>query len=109
MDFLKPPDPLRMSGDAGKNWKLFIQRFELFVTASDPPEKPRSAKTKAALLLSIAGEEALEVFNTFTFADSESREDYATVVAKFEQYCATQYSEVHERYVFRNMSQANTT
>lgn len=106
MDFLKPPDPLRMSGDAGKNWKLFIQRFELFVTASDPPEKPRSAKTKAALLLSIAGEEALEVFNTFTFADSESREDYATVVAKFEQYCATQYSEVHERYVFRNMSQA---
>nr|XP_037276685.1 uncharacterized protein LOC119169736 [Rhipicephalus microplus] len=106
MDFLKPPEPLRMSGDADKNWKLFNQRFELFVTASDPPEKLRSAKTKVALLLSIAGEEALEVFNTFTFADSESREGYATVVAKFEPYCATHYSEVHERYVFRNMSQA---
>uniref|UniRef100_A0A6B0V865 Putative tick transposon n=1 Tax=Ixodes ricinus TaxID=34613 RepID=A0A6B0V865_IXORI len=106
MDFVKPPGPLSTTGEISKNWRIFKQRFELFLTASEPSDKPRPKSSKAALLLSIAGEEAIEIFNTFNFAEDESNADYATVVKKFEEYCAAQHNEVHERYVFRNKVQA---
>lgn len=106
MDFLKAPEPLRTTGDLRKNWQLFKQRFEIFLTASETAEKPRPESTKAALLLSVAGEEAIEVFNTFTFAEGESNSDYATVVKKFDEYCDDQSNEVHERYIFRRRTQA---
>lgn len=107
MEFLKPPDPLRFSGDISRNWKLFIQKFNLFLASSETTDKkqPRPETAKGALLLSVAGEEAIEVYNTFTFADGESNLDYATVVKKFEEYCDAQQNEVYERYVFRKRVQ----
>ncbi|XP_077562494.1 uncharacterized protein LOC144178475 isoform X2 [Haemaphysalis longicornis] len=106
MEFLKPPDPLRFSGDISRNWKLFIQKFNLFLASSETTDqKPRPESAKGALLLSIAGEEAIEVYNTFTFAEGESNLDYATVVKKFEEYCDAQQNEVYERYVFRKRVQ----
>ncbi|XP_077552546.1 uncharacterized protein LOC144167016 isoform X2 [Haemaphysalis longicornis] len=106
MEFLKPPDPLRFSGDISRNWKLFIQKFNLFLASPETTDqKPRPEYAKGALLLSIAGEEAIEVYNTFTFAEGESNLDYATVVKKFEEYCDAQQNEVYERYVFRKRVQ----
>ncbi|XP_070377700.1 uncharacterized protein [Dermacentor albipictus] len=57
--------------------------------------------------LSSAGEIA-ENWQAFkqSFGEDESRNDYATVVAKFDAYCAAQQNEVHERYVFRTRVQA---
>nr|XP_054930745.1 uncharacterized protein LOC129386661 [Dermacentor andersoni] len=107
MDFLKPPGPLSSAGEIAKNWQAFKQRFEFFLAASEQPTgKPRTEPCKTALLLSVAGEEAIEIFNTFSFGEDESRNDYATVIAKFDAYCAAQQNEVHERYVFRMRVQA---
>ncbi|XP_070382812.1 uncharacterized protein [Dermacentor albipictus] len=106
MDFLKAPEPLLTTGDLRKNWQLFKQRFEIFLTASEVAEKPRTESKKTALLLSVAGAEAIEVFNTFTFAAGEKNDDYATVVKKFDEYCIAQTNEVHERYMFRRRIQA---
>lgn len=106
MEFLKPPDPLRFSGDISRNWKLFIQKFNLFLASSETTDqKPRPESAKGALLLSITGEEAIEVYNTFTFAEGESNLHYATVVKKFEEYCDAQQNEVYERNVFRKRVQ----
>ncbi|XP_077548085.1 uncharacterized protein LOC144160802 [Haemaphysalis longicornis] len=106
MEFLKPPDPLRFLGDISRKWKFFIQKFNLFLASSETTDqKPRPESAKGALLLSIAGEEAIEVYNTFTFAEGESNLDYATVVKKFEEYCDAQQNEVYERYVFRKRVQ----
>lgn len=105
MDFVKPPPPLRTNGEISKNWQGFKQRFELFLTASETSGKPRKEATKTALLLSIAGEEAIEIFNTFEYQQEEDSSDYKTVVQKFDAYFAGQSNEVHERYVFRSRIQ----
>ncbi|XP_040073489.1 uncharacterized protein LOC120845986, partial [Ixodes scapularis] len=93
-------------GDIGKNWRHFKQKFELFVTASAPGGKPLLGPTQAALLLSVAGDEALEVYNNFILSEGESQQDYATIIKKFDEYCAAQLNEVHERYLFRQRVQA---
>ncbi|XP_077522668.1 uncharacterized protein LOC144133441 [Amblyomma americanum] len=97
MDLLKPPEPLQLSGNLSQNWKRFKQKLELFIKATTPKDDPRSGAAKAALLLSVAGDEALDVFNTFTLGEQEDKEDYDTLVRKFEAYCAEVSNEVHER------------
>lgn len=100
MELLKPPEPLLLSGNIAKNWDLFKQKFELFLRVTEPAKESRPASVKTALLLSVAGDDALEVFNNFVFAESENKEDYATVALKFEEYCRQQQNEVYERYIF---------
>ncbi|XP_075723895.1 uncharacterized protein LOC142765972 [Rhipicephalus microplus] len=80
----QPPDRVRLDGDVSKRMKLFNHKLELFLTASDASEKPRIGATKVAQLLSVAGDEALEVFNYFNFTEGESKNDFETVVKKFE-------------------------
>ncbi|XP_070378661.1 uncharacterized protein [Dermacentor albipictus] len=106
MELVKPPEPLHFTGEISKQWKLFKQKFELFLVASVPDKKPRPDASKIALLLTVAGDDTLEIYNNFTFGDDESRESYATVIAKFDTYCAEQLNEVHERYLFRQRVQA---
>ncbi|CAN7982308.1 unnamed protein product [Ixodes pacificus] len=106
MDLLKTPEPLQLSGNLFENWKRFKQKVELFLKATPSKERPRSEAAKAAVLLSVAGDEALDVFNNFKFEDGENQDDYATLVRKFEAYFAEVSNEVHERYVFRSRGQA---
>lgn len=74
MENVKPPEPLNTLSDTGKSCKLFQQRFELFLDATSP-DKPRSEATKTALLLSVVGEDAIEIYN-FSFLGTESKHDY---------------------------------
>nr|XP_050033160.1 uncharacterized protein LOC126529699 [Dermacentor andersoni] len=100
MELVKPPEHLHLSGSSdniAKNWNLFIQKFQLFLQATASTKEPRSEAVRAALLLSVAGDDALEVFNNFTFLEAERKDDYTTVVRKFEEYCEEQQNEVYER------------
>ncbi|XP_075733513.1 uncharacterized protein LOC142775690 isoform X1 [Rhipicephalus microplus] len=106
MDSLRLPGPLNTTGEASKNWQTFKQRFELFLAASEPSDKQRSVSSKTALLLSVAGEDAIEIFNTLSFTEGEDKADYATVIKKFDEYFTLQTNEVHERYVFRKRVQS---
>ncbi|XP_037512739.1 uncharacterized protein LOC119389511 [Rhipicephalus sanguineus] len=86
MDLLKPPEPLRLSGNLSENWKRFKQRFELFLQATAVEKAPRSDSSKVSLLLSFAGDEVLDIFNNFQYGPEESKECYDTVVQKFDAY-----------------------
>lgn len=103
---LRHPEPLQLTGNLASNWKRFKQKFDLFLQATTSKEHPRTESSKAALLLSVAGDDALDAFNTFQFVDGESQEDYETVVRKFEAYCSEVGNEVHERYLFHLKNQA---
>ncbi|KAL7879765.1 hypothetical protein SRHO_G00020190 [Serrasalmus rhombeus] len=65
---------------------------------------------RIALLLTVAGPQAIEVFNTFEFATVDDKEDYSKVIEKFEAYCSPKKNIVYERYVFRSrLQQAGET
>lgn len=103
MNSLKPPAELRLTGNLEENWRRFKQRLDIYLKATGYALKPDDEK--AALFLHVAGEEALEIYNTFEFAEDEEREAYDTLVQKFEQYCIPRKNETFERYVFRTRQQ----
>ncbi|CAL9691156.1 unnamed protein product [Knipowitschia caucasica] len=101
MNNIRPPEELKLSGNVNENWKSFRQSFELYLLAAGLDDADE--KRKVALLLTVAGRGALDVFNTFQF----DNEDYGLndVVTKFEDYCTPRRNETYERYVFRNRMQ----
>ena len=67
----------------------------------------KSDKQRIAIFLTVAGQEALEIYNTFTFTDEE-KDKYDSVRAKFEAYCKPKINETYERFVFRMRMQKKT-
>ena len=64
MEHLKPPSGLNVDGDVDAHWRAFKQQFALYLTATDGDEK--SDENEVAMLLTIAGESAIDIFNTFS-------------------------------------------
>lgn len=85
------------------NWRCFKQQFELYMAAMGLDSKPDARKI--ALLLTVAGPQAIEVFNTFEFEEVGDRNKYDKVVEKFDVHCSPQKNTVYERYVFRSRMQ----
>ncbi|KAJ8039591.1 hypothetical protein HOLleu_17362 [Holothuria leucospilota] len=67
MDNLSKPSKLQMEENLSQNWKRFKQKFLLYLTAAGYEGK--EAKMKTSLLLHVIGEEALDIYNTFTFTN----------------------------------------
>ena len=103
MEALPPPERLVLSEAPAENWTKFRQRMELYFKATTTtPERTKAQK--AAIFLHVAGQEAIDVFNTFQLTN-EQREDYDVIVQKFEEYCSPKRNETYERYVFRTRLQ----
>ena len=106
MDKFQPPPTLDLTGNIAENWKKFIQRFRLYLEAIE--KSTASHTTKTAILLTVAGSEALDVYNTFTFAttDHVSEQDttikFESVITKFQEHCSPQQNETYQRYIFRS-------
>ena len=62
-------------------------------------------KKQAAILLNIAGEEAIGVFNTFTFAEDNDKDDPEAILAKFQNYCEPKKNITYERHIFNTRVQ----
>ncbi|KAL0150957.1 hypothetical protein M9458_053744 [Cirrhinus mrigala] len=103
MDTLKPPENLKLTGNVDSNWRSFKQQFELYMAAIGMDTKPEARKV--ALLLTIAGPQAIEVYNTFVFNENEDRNKLDDVLAKFTAHCSPIKNETYERYVFRSRVQ----
>ena len=103
MDKLQPPGPLNLQGNLAENWRKWKQRFQLFSSASGLSEKDE--KVKSATLLHVAGEEALEVYNTFTWDSDGDENKVNMIMAKFEAYCNPRKNITWERHVFNTRNQ----
>ncbi|XP_072329748.1 uncharacterized protein [Scyliorhinus torazame] len=88
----------------GVNWKLFKQRFQLFLEASDG--KNASDTRKIALLLSTAGQHAIHIYNSLAFAEGEDKTKYKMVLLKFDEHFSVEVNESFERYLFQQRLQA---
>lgn len=103
MDAVKPPSPLKMTGNVDANWRAFKQQFQLYIAAVGVDR--RADERKIALLLTIAGAEAIEVFNTFVYEQPDDKDKYEEVLKKFDEHCLAKKNETYERYVFRSRLQ----
>ena len=106
MESLKPPEPLSWTGNVDCAWRTFKQRFILYLQAIGLDSKPDARKI--ALLLTVAGPQAVEVYNTFVYASAEDKEKFDKVVEKFDEHCSPKKNETFERYVFRSRTQQQT-
>lgn len=66
------PNPLIFEGSVTENWRRFKQKFVIYNVASGIDKK---TKGKICILLNLAGEQAIETYNTFTYGKGESKED----------------------------------
>nr|XP_023660182.1 uncharacterized protein LOC111840028 [Paramormyrops kingsleyae] len=56
-------------GNLSENWRRRIQQFHLYLAATEKEGKPE--KLQCSLLLQCAGEQAQELYSTFTFANDD--------------------------------------
>ena len=96
MDSFHKPSALSFDGNTSENWRRFKQQFDIYVTASGSEKKDDTVKI--AILLNFAGEDAIEVFNTFQFAEGDEKK-LNKVLEQFEQYCNPRKDVVFETSV----------
>ena len=98
VSFARPPVPLEIStGNPAHSWGKWKQKFEIYLKAIGAAKK--SDEMKVGLLLNHIGEPCLEIYSNFIFLSerddpaggedklpAESPDNYATVMAKFDEY-----------------------
>ncbi|KAK2153818.1 hypothetical protein NP493_2251g00015 [Ridgeia piscesae] len=71
MDKLKPPHELKIAGgNLADRWERFLERFRWYLAAVG--EDGSEDNKKVAILLTVAGAEAHEVFRTFTYEPAKA-------------------------------------
>lgn len=100
---LKAPESLKLTGNVDENWRTFKQQFHLCVAAMGLETMPQARKV--ALLLTIAGPQAIEIFNTFVFHSPDNSEKLDAVLSKFDAHCSSNKNETYKRYVFWSRTQ----
>lgn len=119
MDGFRRPDPVVFDENVAENWRVFEREYDIFIAAAHY-DKP--ARTRAYILLNIAGAEAIERERSFVYAaevldadgqvttPAESREDPECLKRKFREICTPQSNRTMERHKFhsRNQKQGET-
>ena len=78
---IKTPSELSWVGNLADNWKFFIQKFNIYLTATKSNKEPKEFQT--ALLLNMIGDRALKIYNNFSFESQASKENITVVIKKF--------------------------
>lgn len=113
-DGFRRPDPLVFDGNVAEHWRRFEREYDIFIAAAHS-DKP--ARTRAYILLNLAGPEAIERERTFTYAPAvlgdddavirpaESREDPVCLKRKFKEICNPETNVIMERHNFNTRNQ----
>jgi hypothetical protein len=81
-----PPQTLDLnSGNVSANWKKFKQRYLNYEIATGISGKEDA--TRVATLLTVIGNEALDVYDTFVWATVGDDKKIAKVLEKFDEHC----------------------
>lgn len=101
-DILARPAKLRTDGNVAENWKAFRRQLDIFMVASEYSVK--SSEIRAAVLLNLIGQDAIDLFDTFALTADE-RKDYDKVLGAFDAFCKPKTNELFERYKFNKRDQ----
>jgi len=101
---LPPPPPLEIHGtNTSEKWKKFYRAWSSYLVATELTKK--SEAVQVATLLTVIGEEAREVFATFTWDAEGDDAKLGTVIDKFKSYCEPRKNVPFERYRFNLRAQ----
>ena len=110
MEGFVKPSQISFEGNVAENWRRFKQKYQIFVVASGYEKKSNKEKWCMLLNSMLLGEQAIEVYNTFTNGEEEERDDPAVLMEKFEAYCNPKRNITYERHLFNtHMQSANET
>ena len=102
MNNLPPPPPLSLTGNLAHNFSVFEQQYRIYEEAIALTDKP--AKRRANVLLHVIGQEALKVYNGFSWSEGENT-TVEGILQKFKEYCQPLTNVTYERYVFFTRNQ----
>ena len=114
MEGLRKPEPLSFEGNVAENWRHFEEEFDIFIEAAYGDKDER---TRAYILLNLAGRSAIEKAKTFTYAaevkneagdvtqEAESPEKVTVLKAKFKELCSPMTNVIIERHKFNTRVQ----
>ena len=102
---LPPPAPLEIHSDqAGEKWKRFKRAWDSYTLATGLSEKAEDVQV--ATLLTVIGEEAREVYSTFTgWEHADDHKRIQPVLEQFERYCELRKNIPFEHYRFNRRCQ----
>ena len=79
----EPLDP--RGGNVSENWKKFKQKYTNYEIATRINTK--ESATRVATMLTVIGNDAIDVFNTLTWYAEGGDKNIDKVLEKFEEYC----------------------
>jgi hypothetical protein len=89
--------PLVFADDMEANWKLWLQKFKIFLLAEDLQDS--SDERKVALLLHSMGDKGVEIYNSFGLSHDE-KQDFEDVVKRFDAYFIPRMNITMQRHKF---------
>ncbi len=92
---ISPPDKFSFKPDEWPRWKL---RYERYLAASGLENQ--NDKTKINSLIYNMGEDAEDIFASFSWDDEADKDKYAKVIEKFELHFIPKRNTIHERCMF---------
>lgn len=103
MTTLTPPGHLEVQGNICENWRKFKQQWSVFFVASEYSRK--RPIVQCSLFLHTIGQDALEIYNTFTFEEENDRNVLEMIIEKFENYCRPLKNLTFDRHKFFSRDQ----
>ncbi|KAL3047018.1 hypothetical protein OYC64_021277 [Pagothenia borchgrevinki] len=95
--------PANISFDKPTEWPEWRQRFERYKLATKLDKD--DGRVHVSCLIYAMGNEAENIFKSFTFAKEDDGDDFAVVVGKFNEYFFPRRNVIHERACFHQRVQ----
>ena len=93
---MRSPGAMSLTGDLASGWLRWIERFQFCMLATEKTTGPG----QVAMLLTLMGPEAIDIFRTFELENVVDKDDNDQVKAKFAAYFAPRRNVTYERYTF---------
>jgi len=97
---IRPPPPVCLDSNTAENWRFFKQKWRNYALITNLSSQSR--QYQVALLLHVLGEQALKIYNGFTFTTTENNRTVNEILTKFDEFAIGQVNETYERYVFQS-------
>ena len=70
---MRPPGAMSLTGDLASGWLRWIERFQLYMLATEKTTKP--GPVQVAMLLTLMGPEVIDIFRTFEWENVVDKDD----------------------------------